>query len=127
MTATEKSICQNMWIVVTGSKDVFRFQLSIPGCVGDLMFFLNMDMVSGRDKDLSAFGISPNEWTNFKLKVRDLQLIASINDEPVFAHELSDDIGMIGGVQYIFEGLGEIRQLKLNDKAQTIDLLDLSL
>ena len=127
MTPTDKSICQNMWIVVTGSKDVFRFQLSIPGCVGDLMFFLNMDMVSGRNKDLSAFGISPDEWTNFKLKVRDLQLIASINDEPVFAHELSDDIGLVGGVQYIFEGLGEIRKLEMNDKTQTIDLLDLPL
>ncbi len=124
MTPTEKSICQNMWMVVTGSKDVFRFQLSIPGCVGDLMFFLNMDMVSGRNKDLSAFGIRPDEWTNFKLKVRDLQLIASINDEPVFAHELSDDIGRIGGVQYIFEGLGEIRMLEIQDKTQSIDLLD---
>lgn len=124
MTATEKSICQNMWIVVTGSKDVFRFQLSIPGCVGDLMFFLNMEMVSGRNKDLSAFGISPDQWTNFKLKVRDLQLIASINDEPVFAHELSDDIGLIGGVQYIFEGLGEIRMLDIKDKTRSINLLE---
>lgn len=124
MTATEKSICQNIWIVVTGSKDVFRFQLSIPGCVGDLMFFLNMDMISGRNKDLSAFGINPDEWTNFKLKVRDLQLIASINGEPVFAHELSDDIGAIGGVQYIFEGLGEIRMLEMKDKTQSIDLIE---
>lgn len=127
MTVTEKSICQNVWLVVTGSKDVFRFQLSIPGCVGDLMFFLNMEMVSGRDKDLSAFGIQPDEWTNFKLKVRDLQLIASINDEPVFAHELSNDIGQIGGVQYIFEGLGEIRVLELKDKTQHLNLLELPL
>lgn len=123
MTATEKSICQNMWIVVTGSKDVFRFQLSIPGCVGDLMFFLNMDMVSGKSKDLSAFGVKPSEWTNFKLKVRDQQLIASLNEEPVFAHELSDDIGRIGGVQFIFEGIGEVRTLIMKDKKQSIDLI----
>jgi len=123
MTATEKSICQNMWIVVTGSKDVFRFQLSIPGCVGDLMFFLNMDMVSGKSKDLSAFGVTPSEWTNFKLKVRDQQLIASVNEDPVFAHELSGDIGKVGGVQFIFEGIGEVRTLSMKDKKQSLNLI----
>lgn len=124
MRPTEKSICQNIWIVVTGSKDVFRFQFSIPGCVGDLNFFLNMDRISGRNRDLSAFGIAPTDWNNFKVKVRDNQLIASINDEPIFAHQLQDDIGQIGGVQYAFEGLGEIRLLEIKDKKQVLNFLE---
>lgn len=65
----EKSICQNIWIVVIGFKDVFCFQFSIFGCVGDLMFFLNMEMVFGRNKDFLVFGINLKEWINFKLKV----------------------------------------------------------
>lgn len=120
---TEKSICQNMWIVITGAKEVLRFQLSAPGCVGDLMFFLSMDMISGKDHDLSAFGVQPNEWTNFKVKNRYNQLFVSINDEPVFAHELPDGIGEIGGVQFIFEGLGEVDVLKMVDKDEAIDLI----
>ena len=120
---TDKSICQNMWVVITGTKDVLRFQLSIPGCVGDLMFFLNMDMISGKEHDLSAFGVAATEWNSFKVKNRHNQLFVSINDEPVFAHELSDDIGQIGGVQFIFEGLGEVRSLHLYDKENSIDLI----
>lgn len=120
---TEKSICQNMWVVITGAKEVLRFQLSAPGCVGDLMFFLSMDMVSGKDHDLSAFGVQPDEWTNFKVKNRHNQLFVSINDEPVFAYELPDGIGEVGGVQFIFEGLGEIDVLKMGDKDETINLI----
>lgn len=120
---TEKSICQNMWVVITGAKEVLRFQLSTPGCVGDLMFFLSMDMISGKDHDLSAFGVAPNDWTNFKVKNRHNQIFVSINDEPVFAHELPDGIGSVGGIQFIFEGLGEVDVLKMTDKDETIDLI----
>lgn len=121
--ATEKSICQNMWVVITGAKEVLRFQLSTPGCVGDLMFFLSMDMISGKNHDLSAFGVQANAWTNFKVKNRHNQIFVSINDEPVFAYELPASIGSVGGIQFIFEGLGEVDVLKMVDKDETIDLI----
>ncbi len=87
------------------------------------MFFLSMDMISGKNHDLSAFGVQPNAWTNFKVKNRHNLLFVSINDEPVFAHELPDGIGSVGGIQFIFEGLGEVDVLKMVDKDEAIDLI----
>ena len=87
------------------------------------MFFLSMDMISGKNHDLSAFGVAPNDWTNFKVKNRHNQIFVSINDEPVFAHELPSSIGPVGGIQFIFEGLGEVDILKMVDKDETIDLI----
>lgn len=122
--ATDKSICQAIGLVITGSKEVYRFQMSIPGCVGDLNFFLKMERVSGQNTDLSAFGIDPFQWTNFKLKNEENKLLVSINDQQIFEHQLSGDIGMVGGVQFTFEGIGEIRKLMLTDEDQELNLLD---
>ena len=121
---TEKSVCTEVWMVVVGSKDVFRFEFSMPGCVGDLRFFLNMDMISGKNRDLTAFGLDFSQWNDFKLTNKNNQLIAYINNQEVFTHQLSSDIGLIGGVEFMFEGLGEIRQLVMQDDNNTFDLLD---
>ena len=121
---TERSICQNIRLTITGTKEVLGLQFSIPGCVGDLMFFLNKEMISGRDHDLSAFGMDFNEWVQCKIDVRNNHLFLSLNNKQVFDHKLSSDIGNIGGVQWMFEGLGEIRSLHLDDEERSLDLIN---
>lgn len=121
---SERSICRNIRFTVTGTKEVLSFQFSIPGCVGDLMFFLNKEMISGRNLDLSAFGLEGDAWVNCKINVQDNRITLMLNDKPIFNHELSSGIGSIGGVQFMFEGLGEIRTLNLTDTKKTIDLMN---
>ncbi len=118
-----RSICQNVRLTLTGTKDVFGFQFSIPGCVGDLMFVLNKEMVSGKDHDLSGFGVDLSRWTTCKIEMKDEQLSVLLNGKPVFQHLLAADIGKIGGVQWTFEGLGEVRQLILQDEEITMNLI----
>jgi hypothetical protein len=120
---SERSVCQNVRLTVTGTKDIYGLQFSIPGCVGDLMFVLNKEMISGKDNDLSGFGIDPGSWVNCKLEVKGNQLVVKLNNKQVFAHTLSSFIGKIGGVQWMFEGLGEVRSLTLKDGENTIHLI----
>jgi hypothetical protein len=120
---TERSICKNIRLTVTGTKEVLSFQFGIPGCVGDLMFFLNKEMISGRDNDLSAFGIETDDWTKCKVKVKDDQVKVFLNGMLVYTYSLQSDIGKIGGVQWMFQGLAEIRALDIYDSANRMDLI----
>ncbi len=121
--ATKGSICKNIRLTVTGTKEVLSLQFSIPGCVGDLMFFMNKEMVSGRDNDLSAFGIETNDWTKCKVQVKNGQAIVSLNGKVVYTYGLRSDIGKIGGVQWMFQGIGEIRTLDLYDPEKRMGLI----
>ena len=91
--------------------------------MGDLLFALNKEMISGKDHDLSGFGLAAGEWTKCTIDVYDNQMSISINNQAVFQYPLVSDIGMIGGVQWTFEGQGEIRQLEMKDQQGSLNLL----
>lgn len=112
---TDKSICRAMSVIITGTKEVFLFQFSIPGCVGDLMFALGGKMVFGNNNDFTAFGIDPMQWIDFQVTTRDHFLEAFIGEEKVFEYHLPADIGLVGGVTFRFEGLGEVRSVSMRD------------
>ena len=118
LQATDKSICQKVAIVVIGTKDVFMFQLSIPGCVGELRQYIDGQSISGKNHDFSALGITPTDWTNFQVQNQHNQLTVFINQEPVYAQTLNNDIGLIGGAQFSFEGIGEIRGLEFREVSE---------
>ncbi len=100
------------------------FQLSIPGCVGTLRQYIDGQSLPGKNHDFSALGITPTDWTNFKVHTQANQLQVFINQQLVYKQVLTDDIGMVGGAQFAFEGLGEVRTLQFNDEAQVVDLLE---
>ena len=122
--ATERSICQKVAIVIIGSKDVFMFEMSIPGCVGELQQYIDGQMLSGKHHDFSKLGIAPIEWNNFKVSHQNNQLTLFINQQLVYQQETRDDIGLIGGAQFAFEGIVEVGQLQIQDEAQEVDFLD---
>ena len=44
-------------------------------------------------------------------------------EQEIFSQELRVDLGKIGGVQWYFEGLGEIEELQIADRQQEINLV----
>jgi hypothetical protein len=46
-----------------------------------------------------------------------------LGDREVFSHQMTSDIGRVGGVQWTFEGAGEIRQLEMTDTNRKVDLM----
>ena len=120
---TERSVCQQVRLTVTGTKEVLGFHFTIPGCVGDLLFMLNQEMVSGQSHDLSAFGLDFSEWTRCRIAVQNQRVRVWLGDREVFSHQMTSDIGRVGGVQWTFEGAGEIRQLEMRDANRKVDLM----
>jgi hypothetical protein len=121
---TKRSICQFVRMTITGTREVLSFQFGIPGCVGDLMFFLNKKMVSGRENDLSGFGLVPGRWASCNIVCKDNHLTLYVNGKKAFETQLASDIGKIGGVQWTFEGTAEIRDLNLTDGEHHMDLIN---
>ncbi|MDT0607190.1 hypothetical protein [Croceitalea rosinachiae] len=119
----EGSICHNVRMTVTGTREVISLAFSIPGCVGDLSFFINNEMVSGKNHDFSAFGTNTDEWTRCQVKVKNEILKVFVDGQEAFSKELTVDLGKIGGAQWYFEGLGEIRELTLTDDKTEINLV----
>jgi len=117
--ATDKSICQKTAIIIIGTKDVFMFQLSIPGCVGELRQFIDGQSLLGKNHDFSALGITPTNWTNFKVRNQNNQLRVFINQQLVYEQTLKHDIGLIGGAQFAFEGVGEIKDLEFREDLES--------
>jgi hypothetical protein len=111
-------------MTITGTREVLSFQFGIPGCVGDLMFFLNKKMVSGRENDLSGFGLVPGRWASCNVVCKDNHLTLYVNGKKAFETQLASDIGKIGGVQWTFEGTAEIRDLNLTDGEHHLDLIN---
>ncbi len=118
------SICGNMRLTITGTQEVLGFQFSRLGCVGDLVFYLNRDIISGKEYDLSAFGITQGEWIDLKVEAQNSQLKVYRQNQMVFEYEMSSDIGLIGGVQWHVEGLLEIRDLVIKDDEEEVNLID---
>lgn len=122
--STEQSICKSIRLVVTGTHNVFNFQFSEIGCVGDLIFALNQEMVYGKNTDLSKFGIDHSDWTDFILEAEDNHIKAYVNEEKALDFEVSTDIGKIGGVQWFFEGTPTIQEMELRTDGKIYDLLN---
>ncbi len=120
---TERSVCQHLRLTVTGTKEVLGFHFTIPGCVGDLLFMLNKKMVSGQNHDLSAFGRDFSQWTRCQIAVQNQRVRVSLGEREVFSHQMTSDIGRVGGVQWTFEGAGEIRHLEMKDANRKVDLM----
>ena len=121
---TERSVCEYVRLTVTGTKEVLGFHFSVPGCVGDLLFMLNKEMVSGQNHDLSAFGLDFRAWTRCQIAVQDRRVRVSLNGHEVFSHQMRSDIGRVGGVQWTFEGAGEVRRLEMEDEKGAVDLMN---
>ena len=122
--ATGRSVCQQVRLTVTGTKEVLGFHFTIPGCVGDLLFMLNKEMVLGQSRDLSAFGLDFSEWTHCRIAVQNQRVRVSLGNREVFSHQMTSDIGRVGGVQWTFEGAGEIRHLEMTDANRKVDLME---
>ncbi|UJH67686.1 hypothetical protein [Allomuricauda sp. SCSIO 65647] len=121
--AMESSICHNVRMTITGTREVISLAFSRPGCVGDLSFFIDKGMVSGKNHDFSAFGRDTDQWTHCRMRVNKGFLKVFVEQQEVYSKELTVDLGKIGGVQWYFEGLGEINELRLADEQQEIDLV----
>lgn len=108
-------ICQDVQVLIHGTETVYLTPFSIPGCTSNLNLITGGNSYSGKENDLSMFGIESSEWQDFKLVVSDQKAEYFLNDNLILTKEAPSDIGQIVGFKLRFEGAGELDYLRLSN------------
>ena len=93
--------------------------LSAKGCVSEI-FVRGVDaMISGKQEDLSGFGVDFKDWVTVTCKSADGKIRYLINNKEIYSLPLPVKPVNIVGVGYLFMGTGSVKEISLfeNDRA----------
>ena len=116
------SVCQmtNIYLLCEGT--AIGIPLCARGCQSAINFFFTGFSVSGKQKDLSAFGVDFNEFVKLRVESKNGKARIFLNDR--LAYEVPNDISRskIIGIDYVFQGTGSVDYVKLwSDKVSFTD------
>jgi hypothetical protein len=112
--------CQFTSIILFTDYTPVIVQLSAKGCVSDLRLLNGGYFISGKDNDLSGFGVDFTQWTKLTCKSAGPKIQYFINDKLVYesARPLYNE--NIIGIGYNFQGTGEVKSVKLDKGNKTV-------
>ncbi|MEO9964960.1 MAG: hypothetical protein ABJF11_04180 [Reichenbachiella sp.] len=113
--ANRVSACKYAKVVLHFSEGVFLIPLVIPGCVGEANLIVMDNFISGKSNDLSAFGVSLQDWQKINVSATDNRLSIDLAGQPIYTASFKMDPGHLVGISYQFDGAGEIDYLRLSN------------
>ena len=107
--------CQNTNIYILCEGTAIAIPLCAKGCVSNLDLLFTGFFASGRQEDLSAFGVDFNSFVKVKVVSKNGKGVIYINDKPVYT--VNKDIlkSKIIGFDFNFQGTGSIDYVKLTN------------
>ncbi|MEO9802935.1 MAG: hypothetical protein ABJF04_06795 [Reichenbachiella sp.] len=113
--ANKVSACKYAKVVLHFSEGVFLIPFVIPGCVGEANLLVMDNFISGQKNDLSAFGISLDDWQKIAISSLNKHLSIYINDQEIYSAKYQMEPGHLVGISYQFDGAGEVDYLTLSN------------
>ena len=118
-----QNLCQKMAIVLLLGGQIISIPLSKLGCISELELWLLDKMISGKNRDMSRFGVDLNDWVTLDLTSQNDKMTLFVNGEEAINLPLVGKINRFYGFVFRFDGIGGIRKLKLsNSKRNYLDL-----
>lgn len=116
-TYTEKwAICQSSQIYIIGTDGAMIIPFSKLGCSSDNNLMLNDIYKSGKENDLSVFGVDLSVSTQIQLVNEDQTLSIFIEGKKVHSQSYLETMGKFVGLRFKFEGIGEVEHFELLDQ-----------
>ena len=112
--------CQFTSIILFTDNTPVIVQLSAKGCVSDLRLLNGGYFISGKDNDLSGFGVDFSQWTKLTCKSAGPKIQYFINDKLVYESPRPLYNENIIGIGYNFQGTGEVKNVKLDKGNKTV-------
>jgi hypothetical protein len=110
------SVCQmtNIYLLCEGT--AVGIPLCAKGCESSIDFFFTDFKVSGKQRDLSCFGVNFNNLVKVKIESTGGKATIFLNDK--FCYEVDNDISKskIIGIDFVFQGTGTVDYVKLSNK-----------
>lgn len=107
-SAKEEAICQKVRIRILTSESAIGLPLCSKGCTSDASLFIGGTNISGKDRDLSAFGCDFSKTQRLKCTVMNKVFTVFLNGKSIFTAPANEDLGKIVGAVIGFEGAGKI-------------------
>lgn len=109
-------VCQESSILIDGETGIFYIPLASLGCVGNVDLQFSDVFISGQTTDLSAFGTDLSVWNDLRCIVKNKQVELLLNGQPVYSLTYNESIGKVMGINFRFQGAGEVDYVRLKDK-----------
>jgi hypothetical protein len=107
--------CPHVTICVLGEENMDFVPLIAKGCVGYMNVKMGDALISGRNNDLSSFGVDIYSWQELGIYVKENIASISLNGEQVLELPFEENVGDIVGFNINFTGTGLIDYVKLMD------------
>jgi hypothetical protein len=110
------AVCQmtNIYLLCEGT--AVCIPLCAKGCESAINFFFTKNSVSGKQKDLSAFGVSFDDFVKVKLQSANGMANLYFNDKLVYTVNRDIIKSKIIGIDFTFQGTGTVDYVKLSNK-----------
>ena len=115
--AVGAAACQFARVLLLLKNSAIIIPLSAPGCIADLELYAGGQRISGRDVDLSAFGVVGSSWLEISCRGENGLLTFSIDGKQVYQLESEEQPKEIIGIRYEFSGMGSVDELHFGSSA----------
>ena len=113
----QSSACQktNIYLLCECDGTAVGIPLSAKGCIADIELLFPGFYFSGKQHDLSAFGVSFNDPVKVRIESQNGQTKVFVNDS--LSYHLKDPVlkAKIIGIDFVFEGTGSVDYVKLSN------------
>ena len=109
-------LCQKTFLTLLVEGEVIRVPNSKLGCISDLELWHFDELISGKNNDLSMFGVDSGEWVTVNLTFRNDLLTIQIDNNDPFELSLKGKINKFHGLIYHFDGTGEIKSVSFKNE-----------
>jgi hypothetical protein len=108
-----------IYLITDDGHGTILFPLSAKGCVSDLDVYAVDKGVSGKDADLSGFGVDTG-WNRVECTSRNNQLDFAINGRSGYSFPLPKQDVHVVGIEFIFEGTGYVKDILLDSAGKPV-------
>lgn len=118
------SACQktNVYLLCECDGTAVGIPLCSKGCVSDVDLLFPGFYAQGKEKDLSAFGVSFDDFVKLRIQSADGEVKVFIDQRLAYVHKEPVVKGKIIGIDIVFEGTGTVDYVKLaNDSVSFED------
>ncbi|MGZ3766178.1 MAG: hypothetical protein ACXVB0_01680 [Mucilaginibacter sp.] len=115
------SVCQltNIYLLCQGT--AINIPLCSRGCESSLNFFFTDYSVSGKQRDLSGFGVDFKDFVKIKVNSSKGKAYVYLNNQLVYTVNQGITHSKIIGIDYVFQGTGSVDYVKLKNKSVSFD------
>lgn len=109
--------CQFMQVLIQCKNDIIIIPLSAKNCAGDLSVYAAGKGLISKEADLTGFGTDLSEWTTLRVETVNKKMTFFVNGKQAASFVFPNEPTGIVGVQYRFNGVGEIKDAWFENKS----------